>query len=483
MGDGLRESIVDPDVTSLTIDVRGNLYVSGNISSEEKKIINIAKRVNNGWEMLSEKKDYAFININSYNEINTLLVNSEGDLFIAGGFATMGGISANNIAKWDGSRWSALGSGTDYTINAIAMDASGKLYAGGTFDTAGGIFVEDHIAVWDGKSWNALHNPTCGDVNALAVDLSGNLYVGGSKSTPNLTEYVDKWDGQKWSMIDSGMNYSVMKFAVDKSGKLYAVGHLHKSDESIIIKWDGKSWESLGNQINGDVKDILVDDSGNIYVGGQFDAAGGVSVKNIAKWDGNSWSALENGINKAVYALALDSSGNLYAGGVFDTAGGVAAKNIAKWDGNSWSNLGSGTKGQLYNANDGNIYAMTADGSSSLYVGGTFIIAGGKSSYLVAQCKLDNTSVYPHRTIDHSKPSITFDSRTGLLRLSLQSATEVHYKIFTLDGRQISHGSKLMNKGNSTLRLKNAGKIARGTYVVKVNAGKESIRFRMMVER
>jgi hypothetical protein len=31
---------------------------------------------------------------------------------------------------------------------------------------------------------------------------------------------------------------------------------------------------------------------------------------------------------------------------------------------------------QLYNANDGNIYAMTADGSSSLYVGGTFIIAG-----------------------------------------------------------------------------------------------------------
>jgi hypothetical protein len=284
MGDGLRESIVDPDVTSLTIDVRGTLYVSGNISSEEKKIINIAKRVNNGWEMLSEKKDYAFININSYNEINTLLVNSEGDLFIAGGFATMGGISANNIAKWDGSRWSALGSGTDYTINAIAMDASGKLYAGGTFDTAGGIFVEDHIAVWDGKSWNALHNPTCGDVNALAVDLSGNLYVGGSKSTPNLTEYVDKWDGQKWSMIDSGMNYSVMKFAVDKSGKLYAVGHLHKSDESIIIKWDGKSWESLGNQINGDVKDILVDDSGNIYVGGQFDAAGGVSVKNIAKW-------------------------------------------------------------------------------------------------------------------------------------------------------------------------------------------------------
>ena len=40
-----------------------------------------------------------------------------------------------------------------------------------------------------------------------------------------------------------------------------------------------------------------------------------------------------------------------------------------------------------------------------------------------------------------------------------------------------------MNKGNSTLRLKNVGKIARGTYVAKVNAGNESVRFRMMVER
>jgi hypothetical protein len=46
-------------------------------------------------------------------------------------------MSANYIAKWDGSSWSALGSGMNNYVYALAPSAS-DLYAGGSFATAGG---------------------------------------------------------------------------------------------------------------------------------------------------------------------------------------------------------------------------------------------------------------------------------------------------------------------------------------------------------
>ena len=54
-----------------------------------------------------------------------------------GGFTTAGGISATNIARWNGTSWSALGSGMDGVVSALTVSGS-NLYAGGNFLTAGG---------------------------------------------------------------------------------------------------------------------------------------------------------------------------------------------------------------------------------------------------------------------------------------------------------------------------------------------------------
>src|SRR5439155_22818559 len=47
-----------------------------------------------------------------------------------------GSASGNVIAKWSGSSWSALGSGTDNLIEALTV-GGGALYAGGYFTNAG----------------------------------------------------------------------------------------------------------------------------------------------------------------------------------------------------------------------------------------------------------------------------------------------------------------------------------------------------------
>src|SRR5438105_9121405 len=51
-------------------------------------------------------------------------VDSSGNLYIGGDFTVVGNVSANHIAKWNGSSWSALGSGMNGTVYALAVSGS-----------------------------------------------------------------------------------------------------------------------------------------------------------------------------------------------------------------------------------------------------------------------------------------------------------------------------------------------------------------------
>jgi hypothetical protein len=64
-------------------------------------------------------------------------------------FTQAGEVSANCIAWWNGSDWSALGSGLGDEAWALAVARNGDLYAGGRLIAAGGK-PSAYVAQW---SW------------------------------------------------------------------------------------------------------------------------------------------------------------------------------------------------------------------------------------------------------------------------------------------------------------------------------------------
>src|ERR1041384_66215 len=132
-------------------------------------------------------------------------MDGSGNLYIGGWFTAVGDVPANSIAKWNGTNWSALGSGLQLNDNwafVYALAVSGNdLYAAGRFTTAGGV-AANSIAKWDGTNWSALGSELAGGIvdptYVLALAVSGShLYAGGTFTTAggNAANCVAKWDG------------------------------------------------------------------------------------------------------------------------------------------------------------------------------------------------------------------------------------------------------------------------------------------------
>ena len=378
-------------VRALTVDAGGALYVGGSFTTAGGISANrIAKWDGTSWSALGEGTNAT---------VYALTLDAAGALFVGGCFTTAGGLSASRIAKWDGTSWAPLGTGiSSGAVNStyvatIAIDAAGNLYAGGWFTVAGGVAGRNRVAKWDGTSWSALGTGLNGFVYALAVDAAGNLYSGGTFTTAGgiSARRIAKWDGASWSRLgpDSVTNHQVNALAVDAGGNLRVGGDLYVlggSQTGYVATWNGSSWSGWAGGILGEVSALVRDSSGNLYAGGPFrmrsGAIGDAEIANISKWDGTSWSALGTGLNSYVYALAIDGGGNLYAGGTFSTAGGLSANNIAKWDGVSWSALGSGLNGI--------VRTLAVDAAGAVYAGGEFSTAGGVAAHGIA--KWDGTS-------------------------------------------------------------------------------------------
>ena len=179
-------------------------------------------------------------------------VDSEDNVYAGGNFSQIGGVNANQVAQWDGENWSALGTGVSGIVNSnpisistLAVDSEDNVYAGGTFSTAGAISANS-IARWDGSSWNALGNGVTNNgglvLESLAVDSADNVYAGGDFSTAGIittsVNNIARWDGSSWSTLDNGVvsnnANAVLSVITDSGDNVYVGGQFDTANGTAI---------------------------------------------------------------------------------------------------------------------------------------------------------------------------------------------------------------------------------------------------------
>ena len=122
------------------------------------------------------------------NYVNTIVL-SGSDVYVGGGFTKTGDnvTTLNYIAKYNGS-WNALtyngNTGVNSVVNAIAVVDATHVYVGGFFTLAGGVTNTNYIAKWNGSSWSALGTGMNNSVRTLVI-LNSIIYVGGDFTTAN----------------------------------------------------------------------------------------------------------------------------------------------------------------------------------------------------------------------------------------------------------------------------------------------------------
>ncbi len=333
-----------------------------------------------------------------------------GSIYVGGIFKTIGGETVNNIARWDGKRWHALGKGVSYMVNALAFMGN-DLYVGGHFNTAGEIKA-NNIARWDGEKWHALDMGVSFMVNTLAV-MGNDLYVGGRFDTAGGIEAnsIARWDGERWSGLGKGLRdgdrCGYVTSLIFRGNDLYVSGIFDKAgdlDIRGIAVWDGAKWSSLGDRYEEDLPDsesekqadkdaikheyrwlrgsvsTIIFWRDDMYAGGLFhlrryrdNRPVGVTIENIARWDGKDWHSMGHRLvnleNKqqlmdTVSSIVLLGS-DLYAVGSFDNVGHKNISNIAVWDGNEWRAFNDGISNHVFIHIIKNI-------NNELYAGGSF---------------------------------------------------------------------------------------------------------------
>lgn len=253
-----------------------------------------------------------------------------GNIVVAGSFALAGGVANTvKIAIYNPTTglFTALGTGaTGGDVLTVAVDATGGIYAGGTFTLMGGVANTLKLAYWNGSAWTALGTGANGDVYGSTIGLDGGAYFTGGFTTLNgvACMQVGKWLSGVFTPLSTGINGSGGRaLATGPNGLIY-VGGLFTLAGGItgtnrVASWNGVTFAPMQNGLGGDVADLSIAPDGRLLATGAFAAAGSGAgfPDGAALWNGAIWTTIgidTPAIGGNILTGLITPDGSLYLG-------------------------------------------------------------------------------------------------------------------------------------------------------------------------
>lgn len=143
-------------------------------------------------------------NPNGVNNTVYALAVFNSDLIIGGQFTTAGNLNpSNRIVRYNvNGTYTNMGSGVDNNQVLSLRVFNNQVYVGGTFTSVGGVTV-NNIARWTGSNWNSVSTGTNGPVRSFGIQGS-NLIIGGSFT--NIGNSIASWNGTSFGTFGSGIS-------------------------------------------------------------------------------------------------------------------------------------------------------------------------------------------------------------------------------------------------------------------------------------
>ena len=280
-----------------------------------------------------------------YSVINSLVVQPDGRILVAGSFSSLCGQPRTNIARLnpDGTLDASFNPRAGGScVYCMALQADGKILLGGLFTNLIGQPRTNLARLNPEGTLDTAFNPgASASVYSLAVQADGGILVGGGFTTLS---------GQARSHI----------------GRLNASGILDTN---------------FNPGCSGSVYSLLVQPDGRILLGGSYISLAGQTCSCFArlKADGSFDTGFGSGASTAVYSMALQADGKILASGGFGSLGGQGRSYIGRLaaDGTVDPNFNPGANGM--------VYALAVHPDGRVLAGGAFTTFGGQTRTRIAR--------------------------------------------------------------------------------------------------
>jgi hypothetical protein len=286
----VREYGKDSVVSAMTIDLDGNIYVTGVTNDQANEYYATVKYDKDGNELWARKYDYLPAAAIAYNDDtpSSITTDAAGNVYVTG---TSMGISSwydyatvkydhNGKQLW-ARRYNGLANHTDRS-RAIAVDKVGNVYITGQSDGYAGRadIVTIKYDTNGNKLWVKRYNsPSNSDDAALSIVLDGNnnAFVLGASSTGSVCTLIkyDSDGNEIW--VNRYNSFYPNAMALGPDNAIYVTGFYLEAYRSsyycLTVKYDvngNRIWEGQyhGKSNMCSASSVAIDSIGNVYISG-----------------------------------------------------------------------------------------------------------------------------------------------------------------------------------------------------------------------